>query len=74
MPKYYGGHDEMILQLASMSYKGCSILAVGRVVADDEGNSTFKSFKDVAVPEALQKLVSRTDLNVIHCVTTMLHV
>ena len=58
MPKYYGGHDEMMLQLASMSYKGCSIVAVGRVASDDDGNSTFKSFDHVDVPEALRTLVS----------------
>ena len=57
MPKYYGGNDEMLVQLASMSYKGCSILAVGRIVEDDDGNNSFKSFEDVAVPEALEKLV-----------------
>lgn len=57
MPKYYGGNDEMLLQLASMSYKGCSIMAVGRAVSDENGSSSFKSFEDVAVPEALEKLV-----------------
>lgn len=60
MPKYYGGNDEMLLQLASMGYKGCSTLVVGRVVSDDNGNSSFKSFEDVAVPEALQKMVRGT--------------
>lgn len=62
MPKYYGGNDEMLLQLASMSYKGCCILAVGRVADEEDGSSSFKSFEDVDVPEALNKLV-RTELH-----------
>ena len=57
MPKYYGGHDGMLLQLASMSHLGCSVLVAGRAVSDDQGNSNFKTFEDVEVPEAITKLV-----------------
>ena len=61
MTKYYGGHDGMLLQLASMSFVGCSVIVAGRAVTDDEGSSIFKTFEDVEVPEVLRKLV-RLDL------------
>lgn len=57
MPKYYGSHDGMLLQLASMSSAGCSVVVVGRAVTEDDGSSSFKTFEDVAVPEAIAKLV-----------------
>lgn len=57
MPKYYGGHDGMLLQLASMSFVGCSVIVAGRAVTDDEGSSSFRTFEDVEVPEVLTKLV-----------------
>ena len=57
MPKYYGGHDGMLLQLASMSFAGCSVVVAGRAVTDDEGSSNFKTFEDVEIPEVLTKLV-----------------
>ena len=57
MPKYYGGHDGMLLQLASMSFVGCSVVVAGRAVTDDEGSSSFKTFEDVDIPEVLTKLV-----------------
>lgn len=57
MPKYYGGHDGMLLQLASMSFAGCSVIVAGRAVTDDTGSSTFKTFEDVEVPEVITKLV-----------------
>ena len=64
MPKYYGGHDGMLLQLASMSFAGCSVIVAGRAVTDDTGNTTFKTFEDVEVPEVITKLV-RLELPVI---------
>lgn len=57
MPKYYGGHDGMLLQLASMSFAGCSVVVAGRAVTEDNGRSSFKTFEDVEVPEAISKLV-----------------
>lgn len=57
MPKYYGGHDGMLLQLASMSFVGCSVIVAGRAMTDDDGSSSFKTFKDVEIPEVLTKLV-----------------
>lgn len=71
MPKYYGGHDGMLLQLASMSFAGCSVVVAGRAVTDDTGSSTFKTFEDVEVPEVITKLV-RLELPDIKCVL-MLH-
>ena len=58
MPKYYGGHDGMLLSLASMSHQGCSVIVAGRVVTDNQGNKQFKTFDDVEVPEVITKLVS----------------
>lgn len=58
MAKYYGGHDGMLLELASMSHQGCSVMVAGRVATDDQGNKSFKTFEDVDVPEAITKLVS----------------
>ena len=58
MPKYYGGHDGMLLSLASMSHQGCSVIVAGRVVTDDQGNKKFKTFDEVEVPEVITKLVS----------------
>ena len=58
MPKYYGGHDGMLLQLASMSYKGCSVVVAGRVAKDEQGNQQFKTFEDVKVPDVISQLVS----------------
>ena len=66
MPKYYDGHDGMLLQLASMTYLGCSVLVAGRAVTDDQGNSSFKTFEDVEVPQALTKLVGLSLLNASH--------
>lgn len=57
MPKYYGGHDGMLLQLASMSFAGCSVFVAGRAVTDDNGSSSFKTFQDVEVPDVIRKLV-----------------
>ncbi|KAL3139080.1 hypothetical protein ABBQ32_005876 [Trebouxia sp. C0010 RCD-2024] len=56
MPKYYGGHDGMLLQLASMSFAGCSVVVAGRAVTEDNGSSSFKMFEDVEVPEAISNL------------------
>lgn len=56
MAKYYGGHDGMLLELASMSHQGCSVMVAGRVATDDQGNKSFKTFEDVDVPEAITKL------------------
>lgn len=56
MPKYYGGHDGMLLELASMSHQGCSVVVAGRVATDDQGNKSFRTFEDVDVPEAITKL------------------
>ena len=57
MPKYYGGHDGMLLQLAGMSYLGCHVVVAGRVETDDQGKRTFKTFEDVEVPDAVADLV-----------------
>lgn len=57
MPKYYGGHDGMLLQLASMRFAGCSVAVAGRAVTDNEGRSNFKTFEDIEIPEVLTKLV-----------------
>lgn len=57
MPKYYGGHDGMLLQLAGMSYLGCHVVVAGRVETDDQGKRTFKTFEDVEVPDAITDLV-----------------
>lgn len=73
MPKYYGGHDGMLLQLASMSYLGCSVLVAGRAVTDDQGNSSFKTFEDVEVPDAITKLVGLQRLGCVqNCLTCTL--
>lgn len=57
MPKYYGGHDGMLLELASMSYLGCTVVVAGRAMETDQGISSFKTFEDVEVPEVIAKLV-----------------
>lgn len=58
MPKYYGGHDGMLLQLAGMSHLGCHVVVAGRIATDDQGESSFMTFEDVEVPEAITDLVS----------------
>ncbi|KAL0028740.1 hypothetical protein WJX79_003641 [Trebouxia sp. C0005] len=56
MPKYYGGHDGMLLQLAGMSHLGCHVVVAGRIATDDQGESSFMTFEDVEVPEAITDL------------------
>lgn len=53
MPKYYGGEVNMILELASMRYRGCSFLVAGRLDSDNH----FKTMDDVVLPEPLKDLV-----------------
>lgn len=72
MPKYYGGHDGMLLQLASMSQLGCSVIVAGRVVTDDQGKSSFKTFEDVEVPDAITDLVSDSLACVLSAVCSLL--
>ncbi len=57
MPKYYGGHDGMLLQLAGMSHLGCHVVVAGRIATDDQGESSFMTFEDVEVPDAITDLV-----------------
>lgn len=47
MPKYYGGHTKMLLELAALHHQGCKFLVAGR--AGDHGQ--FLQLKDVKVPE-----------------------
>ncbi|DBA84041.1 TPA: hypothetical protein ACH3X1_006523 [Trebouxia sp. C0004] len=56
MPKYYGGHDGMLLHLAGMSHLGCHVVVAGRVATDDQGESSFMTFEDVEVPDAITDL------------------
>jgi hypothetical protein len=60
MPKYYGGEVEMILELASMRYRGCSFLVAGRVDSD----GAFKIMDDVVLPGPLKNLVAAPALSV----------
>lgn len=78
MPKYYGGHDGMLLQLASMSFAGCSVIVAGRAVTDDTGSTSFKTFEDVEVPEVITKLVrlelpGNFDVNSVLCLLAQSH-
>jgi hypothetical protein len=63
MPKYYGGEVNMILELASMRYRGCSFLVAGRV--DKDG--AFKTMADVVLPEPLQDMVLPCPFSLAFC-------
>ena len=72
MPKYYGGHDGMLLQLAGMSHLGCHVIVAGRIVTDDQGESSFKTFEDVEVPDAITDLVRVTCVH--SCIAWCAHI
>ncbi len=66
MPKYYGGHDGMLLQLAGMSHLGCHVVVAGRIATDDQGESSFMTFEDVEVPDAITDLVRVSFMHLLH--------
>jgi len=66
MPKYYGGHDGMLLQLAGMSHLGCHVVVAGRIATDDQGESSFMTFEDVEVPDAITDLVRVSFTHLLH--------
>ncbi len=73
MPKYYGGHDGMLLQLAGMSHLGCHVVVAGRIATDDQGESSFKTFEDVEAPDAITDLVRVSfthSLHLLPCATS----
>ena len=49
MPKYYGGHTKMLLQLTALRHRGCQFLVAGR--AGDNG--AFLTLKDVEIPDEI---------------------
>ena len=54
MPKYYGGHTNMLLELAALHYRGCKFLVAGR--AGDNGE--FLQLRDVKIPGEISDKVS----------------
>ncbi len=73
MPRYYGGHDGMLLQLAGMSHLGCHVVVAGRIATNDQGESSFMTFEDVEVPDAITDLVRVSFMHLLHplpCVTS----
>lgn len=61
MPKYYGGHIQMLLQLAALQHRGCQFLVAGR--AGDDGK--FLTLKDVDVPSEIADQVESLLFNFI---------
>ena len=53
MPKYYGSEAQMLLELAAMRYRGCTLIVAGRIDED----RTFRTMADVALPDGLDTLV-----------------
>lgn len=57
MPKYYGGHTQMLLQLSALHHQGCKFLVAGRLGED----GAFLTLDSIDVPEELADKVGAAD-------------
>ena len=54
MPKYYGGHGKMLMELAALHHRGCRFLVAGRVGED----GTFLQLGDIDIPQEISDKVT----------------
>ena len=67
MPKYYGGHVKMLLELTALHHRGCQFLVAGRT----GDNGKFLTLKDVEIPNEIADQVHRFPDTLMICLATI---